>query len=60
MTNDKKLNNALKNLENDEIKLKLIDKGTGDCSFVIFSKNWRTQIGVNDLGFWFEKQNIRK
>jgi hypothetical protein len=54
---DKNLRLAIKNLEQDDIKIKIIGpSASGDNKIIISSKHWKTIIAANDLGVWLEKQ----
>ncbi|TSC73540.1 MAG: hypothetical protein G01um101470_19 [Parcubacteria group bacterium Gr01-1014_70] len=50
---------ALKNLEEDDISVKVEQSGKGDFYVIILSKKYFTRIGCNDLGVWLVKQEKR-
>jgi hypothetical protein len=48
---DNNLQIALDKLKEDGVTLELLETGKGDNYLTIYSKNLKTKIGANDLGF---------
>ena len=46
------LEEILKKLEKDGVKVKLEETGTGDNYIEIKTQNYEVRFGANDLGFW--------
>jgi len=54
------LQSALRNLARDGVKINAFWSTSGDSKIVIQTKNWKTELGANDLGVWLESQQSQK